>query len=133
MTPMASATWPARTNARAVSSFAVSDLLMPPPMGSLEAELHSESLGWAERAYLMAGVETHARPQRLNPADIPTDGFTLLNFGAGLDRELAGRALRVDLRVHNALDTEYRDFLSRYKEFALNPGRNISVRASLGL
>ena len=36
-------------------------------------------------------------------------------------------------QVRNALDTRYRDFLSRYKAFALNPGRNIVVRLSTDL
>ena len=38
--------------------------------------------------------------------------------------------MRVDLTVRNAADASYRDFLSRYKEFALNPGRNVIVRVS---
>jgi hypothetical protein len=38
----------------------------------------------------------------------------------------------VDIAVRNATNTSYRSFLSRYKEFALDPGRNVVVRASLG-
>ena len=30
----------------------------------------------------------------------------------------------------NAADVQYRSFLSRYKEFALEPGRNIIIRVS---
>jgi len=35
--------------------------------------------------------------------------------------------------VKNVLNTSYRDFLSRYKTFALNPGRNIVLRVGTEL
>jgi hypothetical protein len=38
----------------------------------------------------------------------------------------------VDVSLRNALDTRYRSFLSRYKEFADNPGRNLIFRLSTG-
>jgi iron complex outermembrane receptor protein len=41
--------------------------------------------------------------------------------------------LRVDLRVHNIANQSYRDYLSRYKEFALDPGRNVTMRVSTGI
>jgi len=41
--------------------------------------------------------------------------------------------LRVDLRARNLTDKSYRDYLSRYKEFALDPGRNVTVRISSGI
>jgi hypothetical protein len=34
--------------------------------------------------------------------------------------------------VRNATNVSYRSFLSRYKEFALDPGRNVVLRISLG-
>lgn len=42
------------------------------------------------------------------------------------------RTARLDLRVSNALNAKYTDFLSRYKEFALNPGRSFVLRAGTG-
>jgi hypothetical protein len=39
----------------------------------------------------------------------------------------------VDLQVRNALDTAYRSFLNRYKEFALDPGRSIVLRIATGI
>jgi hypothetical protein len=41
---------------------------------------------------------------------------------------LGSRLVRLDLRVRNAGNVSYKDFMSRYKQFALNPGRNIVVR-----
>ena len=43
---------------------------------------------------------------------------------------MAGRNTHVDLRVRNATNAKYRDFLNRYKEFAYAPGANIILRLS---
>ena len=99
---------------------------------ALGAELHGGGFRWADRAYVGAEVETTTRQTRLNPLDVPTAGYTLLNFSAGMTRPLLGRAARIDLSVRNAANVSYRSFLSRYKEFALDPGRNVVIRLSLG-
>ncbi|MGE5750042.1 MAG: hypothetical protein ACM31F_08775, partial [Gemmatimonas sp.] len=75
-------------------------------------------------------VENVVRQNRPSPSDVVTAGYTLLNIDVGIDYRLFGRATRVDLGVRNALDREYRSFLSRYKEFALEPGRNVVLRIS---
>src|SRR2546421_1382049 len=87
-------------------------------------------VGWSDRARL--DVETFAKPDRLNPLDVPTPGYALLHLGGGTDVRLFGRAMRLDVTVRNVLDQRYRSFLSRYKEFAFDPGRNVVVRLSSG-
>lgn len=111
--------------------------LMPPPRGDLEAELHtvgSRRDGRAPglgRAYVSVGTELVARQNRLGPFDTPTGGYTLLNLGAGLERALLGRNMTFDVRVRNATDARYTDFLSRYKLFAYGQGRNVIFRAAM--
>ena len=100
--------------------------LIPPARAALGAELRRA------RAYAGFEVEVATRQTRLNPLDIPTGGHSLLNLAAGFVRPLLGRMCHVDIAVRNATNTSYRSFLSRYKEFALDPGRNVVVRASLG-
>jgi outer membrane receptor protein involved in Fe transport len=78
-------------------------------------------------------VDLVARQTRLSPFDLGTAGYGLLDLYGSLDRHLGSRPVRIDLQVRNVLDTRYRDFLSRYKAFALNPGRNIVVRLSTEL
>jgi outer membrane receptor protein involved in Fe transport len=82
-----------------------------------------------------AGVDVDlvARQTRLSPFDQGTAGFGLLDLFGSVEPRLGGRTVRVELQVRNALDTSYRDFLSRYKAFALNPGRNIVVRLGTDL
>lgn len=96
--------------------------LMPPPRLAGGAELHQ-----GER-YLSVELEHSWKQTHLTQFDFPTDAYTLLNLGAGFTTELTGRTIDVDIQVHNATNTSYRDFLSRYKAFALNPGRNVTVR-----
>jgi iron complex outermembrane recepter protein len=95
---------------------------MPPLRVKLGAEWHRGGAG--------AGfdVDLVARQTRLSPFDQGTAGYGLLDLFGNLEPHLGGRPLRLELQVKNVLDTRYRDFLSRYKAFALNPGRNIVLR-----
>ena len=106
--------------------------LLPPARVALGAELHRIAFSWTDRTYAGAEVEVTTRQTRLNPLDIPTGGHTLLNLSAGIVRSLSGRVCHVDITVRNATNVSYRSFLSRYKEFALDPGRNVVLRISLG-
>ncbi|HET9710027.1 MAG TPA: TonB-dependent receptor [Gemmatimonadales bacterium] len=78
-------------------------------------------------------VDLIARQTRLSPFDLGTAGYGLLDLYGGLDRRFGSRPVRIELQLRNALNTRYRDFLSRYKAFALNPGRNVVVRLSTEL
>ena len=41
--------------------------------------------------------------------------------------------LTMDVSLRNALNTSYRSFMSRYKEFALAPGRMLVLRVAMPL
>jgi len=102
--------------------------LIPPLSGAVSAEVGSGEAGWAGRTYVNVETEMVATQTRLSSFDVQTPGYVLLNLGAGITPRLGGRGLHFDVRVRNLFDTAYRSYLSRYKEFALNPGRNIVVR-----
>jgi iron complex outermembrane receptor protein len=106
---------------------------VPPWRAALEAEYHRESLGWAERAAVGLEVEHVSEQTRLDPLDLPTDAYTLLHLTAGMTRSFGGRAYQVDLRVRNLADLDTRSFLSRYKGFASDPGRNVVIRITTEL
>ena len=107
--------------------------LIPAARADVEAEWHTGGLRWAERVYLRAGLQAVTRQTRLGPFDVQTPAYQLLNVGAGLEQTVGGRLIYLDVRVHNATNTRYTDFLSRYKVFAFGEGRNIVVRLSTGL
>ncbi|TVR65625.1 MAG: TonB-dependent receptor [Gemmatimonadales bacterium] len=57
----------------------------------------------------------------------PTSGYGLLNAGLGWRTALGGRTHTVTLQARNLADRSYRDHLSRVKEVAPQPGRNLSL------
>ena len=83
--------------------------------------------------YLTATAETNARQTRLDPRDLGPPGYTLVHLGGGFSRPGPRGTLAVDLSLRNALDARYRSFLSRYKEYALGPGRAVVLRVSTSL
>ena len=61
----------------------------------------------------------------------PPDGYALLNARAGGELHLGDASIRFSLAVDNLLDTRYRDYLSRYRYFAHDPGRNVVLRVQV--
>jgi iron complex outermembrane recepter protein len=111
---------------------------IPPVRGMLEAELHDLSLGWLKRARLGVELELVGGQHRVpsfplggsgaTVFDLPTDGYALLGLEIAGEHMVGGRRLTLATRVRNLTNTAYRDYLSRYKTFALNPGRDVSLR-----
>jgi iron complex outermembrane receptor protein len=62
-----------------------------------------------------------------DPSGVATEAYTLANLSVGLNLISGGRVSSVTLRADNLFDTKYRDAASRIKNFAYNPGRNISL------
>jgi iron complex outermembrane recepter protein len=103
---------------------------IPPLRGDVGAEWSAVGLAWADRLAVRGNVEMVARQTRLSPFDIGTAGYALLELGADLERSIGGRPFAFNLVGRNVLNTRYRDFLSRYKGFALSPGRDVVLRIS---
>ena len=102
--------------------------LMPPRRAVVGAEIHGAWPSAESWAYLGGEVENVAAPERPNPYDYDVDGYTLVHLSGGLRGTFMGRDAALELRVRNVAATEYKDFLSRYKRFALNPGRDVVLR-----
>ncbi|MBL0938806.1 MAG: TonB-dependent receptor [Gemmatimonadaceae bacterium] len=63
---------------------------------------------------------------------LPTAGYALLSLEAGAsDVAFFGQAARISLSVNNALDTRYRDYLSRYRLFVNDAGRDVVFRITM--
>ena len=108
--------------------------LMPPFRWTWSARLEGkEGAGALSRPWLLVGGETNARQGRVDPSDFAPEGYSLFNAGMGADLRLGSRPVGIDVSLRNLFDREYTSFLSRYKRYALNPGRNLTVRASIGM
>ena len=92
--------------------------------------LRLQPAGNASR-YLSLGAESNARQTRLDPRDVGTPGYTIVTAGGGFTRLVPRGTLTVDVSVRNLLDARYRSFMSRYKEFALGPGRGMVLKVGV--
>ncbi len=70
----------------------------------------------------------HAFAQdRVSDNETATGPYTLVGLSAGLNVIAGGHVQTVTLRLDNALDEKYSEATSRIKEFALNPGRDLTL------
>ncbi|HEX9167097.1 MAG TPA: TonB-dependent receptor [Gemmatimonadales bacterium] len=106
---------------------------MPPFRLSYGVRWEGKGVGVLSAPYVDLGGETNSEQTRLDPEDFAPPGYTLFHIGAGAAVGLGGTDLRFDLQVRNLFDTEYTGFLSRYKLYAPDPGRNVVFRATLGI
>jgi len=65
-------------------------------------------------------------PPGIDYAD-PPPGYQLLDLHFHGELGVAGQLVRMQVGLHNAFNTRYRDYLSRFRYFIDDPGRNITV------
>jgi iron complex outermembrane receptor protein len=103
--------------------------------GSIRALLPSSS--WAAEPYIEIGM-TAVREQTRVPEGtiyaLPTDGYQLIHAELGATSlNVWGRHVDATLEVQNLFDATYRDYLSRYKLFVDDPGRDVVFRLRIPL
>ena len=94
---------------------------------SASARLEGDGGGTIAAPWLEFEVEHNAKQTRLDPDDIAPDAYTLAGIGVGAT---VGR-VEVAAKVSNLFDVAYRPFLSRYKRYADEMGRNLTVRMGM--
>jgi iron complex outermembrane recepter protein len=96
----------------------------------------SSTLRWDARApgrsFSLTG-EWNARQTRTFRNDFAPPAYALLHASAGTSRLTARGLVHLDLSVRNVFNTRFRDFMSRYKEFADGAGRTLVLRVSADL
>lgn len=103
----------------------------PPMKNIFEFKLQKHSWGMLLNPYFRISAKVISPQSKTDPLEAKTDGYILLNGGIGFDFEFAKSAASVDLIVTNFADIKYVDHLSRYKGYALNPGRSFSLQLSV--
>jgi iron complex outermembrane receptor protein len=103
----------------------------PPMKNILELKLQKQEMGRLLNAYVKLGAKIVSAQNETDPLESKTAGYTLLNAGIGFDISLAGSLASVDLSVDNLADTKYVDHLSRYKGYAMNPGRSFNLQLNM--
>ncbi|MBA3521496.1 MAG: TonB-dependent receptor [Gemmatimonadales bacterium] len=103
---------------------------IPPFRATYTVRLEGDREGWLRNPYLSVGGESNSSQTRLDIEDFAPQGYTLAHLAGGFVLPLGERNVAVDLQLRNAFDKEYANFLSRYKRYALDPGRNLIARVS---
>ena len=90
-------------------------------LGIHEAYIDVSALGVREQDRYVPG-------QDLAP---PPPGYMLADISAGGLINTGHLPLRFSVSVRNVFDASYRDYLSRYRYFALDPGRDVIIRFTI--
>ncbi|MEZ4413304.1 MAG: TonB-dependent receptor [Gemmatimonadales bacterium] len=103
---------------------------IPPFRATYGFRLEAPDRGLLVAPYLGAIGETIAQQTRYPPDDYSPPGYTIFGLGLGTGFQSSRQVIQLDIQVRNLFDTAYRSYLSRYKTYADNPGRNMIVRLS---
>jgi outer membrane receptor protein involved in Fe transport len=106
---------------------------IPPLRATYSVRLEGHGAGTVRQPYLSFGGETNARQSRLDPDDFAPPAYTVVHLGGGAQLMAGSRTVSIDLALRNAFDQQYASFMSRYKTYALDPGRNFTIRIGTGL
>jgi iron complex outermembrane receptor protein len=108
---------------------------MPADRVRFGARLDLPERPWLGGPWLEVGVALVREQDRVPESIVyalPTDGYGLLDLAIGAEQVFVGRQrLEVSLSVENLLNRSYRDYLSRYKLFVDDPGRDLVLRVRM--
>jgi iron complex outermembrane receptor protein len=110
--------------------------MMPADRGRLAAHVHLEDVLGLHDTYLEAGFTGVRRQDRFVAGEDyvdPPAGYALVDASAGGTIHLGATDLRITCTVNNLFDRRYRDYLSRFRYVALDPGRDIILRLTVPL
>lgn len=105
--------------------------LTPPSKNIIELKLQKEYLWILYNPYISFRTKIVSPQNNVDPLETKTDGYILFYTGIGFDYIMAKSVMSLDFSVDNLFDTKYVDHLSRYKSFALNPGRSLNLKLSM--
>lgn len=133
----APAGWVAQATGTAVRgrNVARAEPLFDMPADRLNLQLRREGEGGAWGRWRLGGGAQLVRRQDGVPSGtiytLPTAGYALAQLDGGTaGATVLGRRMDLSVTVSNALGVRYRDYLSRYRLFVNDPGRDVVVRLS---
>ena len=91
----------------------------------------SQAVGILLNPYIGINSTVVSNQDRVDKFELATGGYTLVDIGFGAEAMTGLRKIRVDVGVENLFDRAYFDHLSRYKDYGLNPGRNVTLKVTV--
>lgn len=103
----------------------------PPMKNILEVKFQKQQIGKFYNPYIKFSAKIVSAQDRVDPLETTSDGYTLLNAGIGVDIASSKSVISFDFSVDNLTDKKYVDHLSRFKSFAMNPGRSFNLKLTI--
>lgn len=131
--PFPRLTWMGKGSYLHAQNTSESQALIFMPANQIENHLRWKwkQIGQLKNAFLAVSLQSVFKQNRVpEEGDYapPPAGYSLLNAEAGFEAPIGKQVLFVGASVSNLLDTSYRDYLNRFRYYADEPGRNISLR-----
>jgi iron complex outermembrane receptor protein len=104
---------------------------MPADHGRVGFRLNGTQTGKLYQPYFSVHTTIYARQNRIAENEPLTAGYTLFDLAAGSQWNIGKTALQINISVNNLFNKAYTDHLSNYRDFALNPGRNIIMKIKI--
>lgn len=105
--------------------------LMPADQLKLGVKFTKSRLGKLNDPYIFIDSHFFTKQDRIAGFETTTNGYTLVNLGIGGKIQFGIQKMSLILQAENIFNEAYRSHLSRYKEYALNPGRNIRLKINI--
>jgi len=103
----------------------------PPSKTIIELKLQKDNLGKLFNPYITVSSKFVAAQNEVDPLEAPSKSYTLLGAGIGFDYILSSSVTSIDFSVTNLTNEKYTDHLSRYRYYAMNPGRSFNLKITV--
>jgi iron complex outermembrane receptor protein len=104
------------------------DFMEGGPLPYMPASRVGGSIRWDGGTFDVGADVRHSFAQdHVSDSEATTGPYTLMDLSTGVNLVARGHVQTITVRLDNVLDQKYAEATSRIKEFALNPGRNLTL------
>ncbi|WP_319503489.1 TonB-dependent receptor domain-containing protein [uncultured Draconibacterium sp.] len=104
----------------------------PPASAIINLKYQKKKIAFAENAYASLDYRITAPQNNIVPPEVTTNGYQVVNIGAGGEIEILNQRINISMQVQNLLNTKYFKHTSFYRLINVpEPGRNIVLNVSV--
>ena len=103
----------------------------PPAKNIISLKFQRGNLGSVYNPYINFTTKIVSSEDEVYPLEVPTEGYTLLSAGLGFDIVLSKAIASVDFNVSNLGNLKYTDPMSRFRYYAMAPGRSYNLKFTI--
>lgn len=103
----------------------------PPAKNIISVKFQEGNFGSFYNPYINFSAKIVSAQNEVYPLEVPTEGYTLFGAGFGFDFALSKAITSLDFSVSNIGNHKYTDPLSRYRYYAMAPGRSFNLKITI--